>query len=141
MAEVVMREWDRPAPEPDHDSAPFFAAAARGQLAVQRCCACGHLQHYPRAICVRCGGTPGWQECSGLGTVHTFTVVRQIGAEPFRSEVPYVLAVVKIEEGVLMTGTVTDCAVEDVHIGLPVEVYMVLAGADVGVPYWRPRRT
>jgi hypothetical protein len=38
-----------------------------------------------------------------------------------------------------MIGNVTDCAVDAVRVGMPVEAYAVEAAERVGVPYWRPR--
>jgi hypothetical protein len=35
---------------------------------------------------------------------------------------------------------VTGCRPEDVTIGMPVEVYMVIAGPDIAVPFFRSRR-
>lgn len=134
-----MTEWLRPVPRVDAVSAPFWAAAARGELLVQECPSCGHRQFYPRAVCTACGADPVWLTCSGRGTVHTFTVIRQNHAQPFRDELPYVVAIVELEEGPSMMGNVTGCDVEDVHIGLPVEVYMVDADENVAIPMWRPR--
>jgi hypothetical protein len=55
---------------------------------------------------------PEWAEASGRGTVHTYTVVRQYGAPPFKDELPYVVAVIELDEGVKMIGNVTGCAVD-----------------------------
>lgn len=130
--------YERPLPEPDAVVAPFWRAAAEGELWFQRCDACGHRQFYPRAVCLACGATPGWETASGRGTVHTFTVIRQYGQEPFASELPYVVAMIELDEGVHMMGNVTDCDPEAVHIGMPVEAYAVLAEEETGVVFWRP---
>ena len=71
--------------------------------------------------------------------MHTFTIVRQYGMPPFREELPYVVAIVDLDEGPRMMGNVTGCAPEDVRIGLPVEVWFVVAREGVGIPFWRPR--
>ncbi len=133
------REWAKPLPDADPVSAPFWKAAAEGRLLFQQCPACGHRQFYPRALCTACGADPEWAEASGRGEVHTFTIVRQYGGAPFRDELPYVVAVVELEEGVRMLGNVTGCPVDEVRVGMPVEAYAVAAAEDVGVPYWRPR--
>jgi uncharacterized OB-fold protein len=117
---------------------PFWSAAAEGRLLIQRCPSCGQGQFYPRAMCTACAGTPEWEEVSGRGRVYSFTVIRQNGAEPFRNELPYVVAMVDLEEGTRMMGNVTDCPVSDVRIGMPVEAYIVEAEPGVGVPFWRP---
>lgn len=140
MAQVVRGQpWDRPTPRKDNVSAPFWEACAEGRLLIQRCAACGHRQFYPRMLCRACGGTPEWEEASGRGTVHTFTVIRQNHARPFRDLIPYVVAMVELEEGPLMMGNVTDCDVDAVHIGMPVEAYMVEVEEGLAVPFWRPR--
>jgi len=129
--------WERPLPRPDNVSKPFWEAASRGELLIQRCPS-GHRQFYPRAVCRVCGSDPEWERASGRGTVHTFTVIRQNHARPFRDELPYVVAMVELDEGVRMMGNITDCAIDQVRIGMPVEVHMVQAEPGVGVPFWRP---
>lgn len=130
--------WKKPLPQTDPVSAPFWSAAGEGRLLYQRCPACGHRQFYPRAACTACGADPEWAEASGRGEVHTFTIVRQFGAPPFKDELPYVVAMIELEEGVRMMGNVTGCDVEAVRIGMPVEAYAVLAAPGIGVTFWRP---
>ena len=133
-----MSDWARPLPAPDGVSAPYWEAASRGELLIQRCPACGHRQFYPRALCTVCGTDPEWESASGRGVVHTFTVIRQNYARPFSDELPYVVAIVELDEGVRMMSNITDCAVDDVHVGMPVEVHFVEAAEGVGVPFFRP---
>jgi uncharacterized OB-fold protein len=133
------RPWERPLPAPDRVSAPFWAAADEGRLLYQECPACDHRQFYPRAVCTACGADPEWAEASGRGVVHTYTVVRQYGAPPFRDELPYVVAMIELEEGVRMLGNVTDCDVDAVEIGMPVQAYAIAVAEGVAVPFWRPR--
>ncbi|MGH9014856.1 MAG: Zn-ribbon domain-containing OB-fold protein [Acidimicrobiia bacterium] len=136
---VTGNEWTKPIPRPDAVSAPYWEAAARGELLVQECPQCGHRQFYPRAVCTDCGADPDWLTCSGNGTVHTYTVIRQNHAKPFKDELPYVVAVIELEEGPRMMGNVTGCEPDDVQIGMAVEVYFVAADEGVAVPLWRPR--
>jgi uncharacterized OB-fold protein len=138
MDVVRGRAWNKPLPERDPVFAPFWEAAAGGQLLYQECPVCGNRQFYPRALCIACGADPEWAEASGRGTVHTYTIVRQYSAPPFKDELPYVVAVIELDEGVKMIGNVTDCAVDTVRVGMPVEAYAVEAAEHVGVPFWRP---
>ncbi|HEU5302474.1 MAG TPA: Zn-ribbon domain-containing OB-fold protein [Acidimicrobiia bacterium] len=135
---VAIAEWTKPLPNPDAVNGAYWQAAADGRLLVQECPTCGHRQWYPRALCTNCAGTPEWLECSGRGTVHTFTVIRQFGMKAFRDELPYVIAMIELEEGPLVFGNVTDCDVDDVAIGMPVEVWFTKAADDIGVASWRP---
>jgi uncharacterized OB-fold protein len=132
--------WLRPKPAADGAGAPFWAAAAEGKLLIQHCPSCGSRQFYPRSICISCGGDPAWEEASGRGRLYTFTIVRQNGAEPFRSELPYVVAMIDLEEGPRMMGNVTGCQVEDVFIGMPLVAYSVRVSDEVGVVFWEPAR-
>ena len=103
-------------------------------------CDCGWRgrQFYPRALCTVCGADPEWERASGRGTVHTFTVIRQNYAKPFRDELPYVVAMIELAEGPMMMSNVTDCAADDVHVGMPVEAHFVTADEGIGVPFFRP---
>lgn len=131
-------DWARPVPQVDAVSRPFWAATLEGRLLVQECPACGHRQFYPRALCTSCGATPGWLECAGTATVHTFTVIRQHGGPGFADEVPFVVAVVELDEGPRMIGNVTDVDPDEVTVGMAVQVWFAPASAEAAVPLWRP---
>jgi uncharacterized protein len=130
-------EWTKPLPQPDDVNRPYWNAGVEGRLVIQQCPRCSHRQFYPRALCTQCGDEPEWMDCTGRGTLHTFTIIRQMGMRPFRDELPYVVAMIELEEGPLIMGNVTDCDPEAVEIGAPVAVHFVRASDDVGVPYWR----
>ena len=138
MEVVDSPEWTGLVPAGEAEYGEFFAAAAEGRLVIQECPSCGHRQHYPRRVCTRCMADPDWFECAGTGTVHTYTVVRQYGAEPYRSEIPYALAMVDLPEGVRMFGTITDIDPEAVEIGLAVEAYARVVAEGRAIVLWRP---
>jgi uncharacterized OB-fold protein len=89
-------------------------------------------------MCTKCAGEVEWLETAGRGEVHTYTVIRQMGMKPFRDELPYVIAMVRLDEGPLIYGNVTDVDPEAVRIGMPVEVWFTKIDDEVGVPSWRP---
>jgi len=116
----------------------FFEAAKEQRLLIQRCGDCNSYQFYPRQVCVHCGSSNvSWAEATGRGTVHTFTVIHQQGMPGWREEVPYVAAVIDLEEGARMTTNVVECAPADVRIGMPVTVTFVDEGQYV-LPRFRP---
>ena len=49
-----------------------------------------------------------FEATAGRGTVHTYTVIRQNHAQPFKSELPYVVAIVELDEGPRLMANVTD---------------------------------
>ena len=128
----------RPLPEADHVSSVYWEAAARGELLFQQCPSCGHRQFYPRAMCTVCGKDTAWLPSCGRGTIHTYTVIRQNLAPPFRDLQPYVVAMIELDEGVQMMSNVTGVAIDDVHVGMSVECYVVKVEDGLGLPFWRP---
>lgn len=104
----------------------YWAACARGELVIQRCTACDRRVHLPAAACPYCRGVElVFEPVSGLGTVHTFTVVHRGG--------PFVAAWVDLREGARAFGHIVDCPPEQVRIGMPVRVTFV-----DDLPHWRP---
>jgi uncharacterized OB-fold protein len=131
----------RPVPFVDSDNKVFYEGCAQGELWIQRCLGTGKFQFYPRLCSVYTGGNVEWVKCAGRGTVHTFTVIRRNYPEPyFEPFTPYVVAIIDVEEGVRMMSNVIGCALEDVKIGMQVEVQFgcVSQAEQVFLPFWRP---
>lgn len=95
-------------PPADDLTADWWQATREHRLVLQRCAGCGHHQHPPRAVCVRCGDTGrlGFVAASGDGTVDTFTVVHR--APRLDLVVPYTIARVRLAEGPLLLTRLTD---------------------------------
>jgi uncharacterized protein len=94
--------------------------AAYYRLEGQRCAACKALQFPARLMCRKCRGSnleP--HRLSGRGTVFSHSEVAQA---PNGFMPPYVVALVQLEEGILVTAQLTDVDAEEVVIGLPVEM-------------------
>jgi uncharacterized OB-fold protein len=132
--------WPRITPE----AAEFWAGTVRGQLRIQRCSACGLHQHYPRSVCSHCGrgsleeGTLGWVTAGGAGTVHSFTVIRQHGIPPFDEAVPYVVALVDLDEpGARVLGRMPTLEPEAAAIGMRVDATFAPASDDAAFVEFR----
>jgi uncharacterized OB-fold protein len=136
-----MSGWVKPVPYVDAVTKPFWDATLEGRLTFQECPACGHRQFYPRAACTACGGTPVLVDAAGTGEVHTFTIIRQYGGAGFRDELPYVVAMIDLDEGPRMMGNVTDVDPEAVRIGDRVRVWFADAGDRAHIPLWKPDRS
>jgi hypothetical protein len=110
-------------PVPDVETQPFWDAAAEGRLLIKHCNACDRAFFYPRDHCPRCWSTDtGWREAAGTGTVYTFTVIHQNDLPPFRDRVPYVVAIVELDEGVRMTTNLEGVEPGSVACGMAVRV-------------------
>jgi uncharacterized OB-fold protein len=128
----------RALPAPDNASLHYWQSAAEGKLVLQRCVRCGEFQFYPRALCAACAGETEWVEASGRGTLYTFTVIRQNRSEAFAGLSPYAVGIIELEEGVRMMSNIVDCDVDRLEVGMALEVLLLKAADDVGLPFWRP---
>jgi len=128
----------RPAPVPDADSAEYWAAAHDGRLVVQRCTNCHHRQLYPRDRCLVCRGPVEWDEASGRGTVYSYTVIRQNYSRPFRDWIPYVVALVDLEEGPRVMTNIVGCEPEAVTVGMAVKAHFEAVSDTAGIALFSP---
>ena len=128
----------RPAPVADADSAPYWTAAHDGRLVVQHCTECGANQLYPRDRCLVCRGPVEWVEASGRGTVYSFTVIRQNYSRPFRDWIPYVVALVDLEEGPRVMTNIVDCEPDAVRIGMAVRARFEAVSEEAGIALFAP---
>ncbi len=114
-----MSEYLKPLPKPTPTSQPFWEAARRHELMLQRCGSCGNFVYYPRDRCPQCfSDNLRWERCSGRGKVYSYTVVRRASSRSF-ADAPYVLAIVELDEGVRMTTNIA-APPENVQVGMPV---------------------
>ena len=127
----------RPEPTSDEPSAPFFEAAARGQLMLQRCSDCGE-HHFPiTEVCTRCLATElDWVEASGDATLFTFGVMHHLYHPGFAGEIPYNVAVVELAEGPRISSSI-QAPNETLEVGMALRVGFDSSG-DVTVPVFRP---
>jgi len=102
---------------------PYWEAAKAGKLLIARCRACEKVHHYPRPFCPSC-----WSddieaiEASGRGTLYTYSTVFVNDLHPFKERLPYVAAMVELEEGPRLMTNLVDCEPEDLAVGMAVEV-------------------
>lgn len=119
----------RPAfPLPDTEWEPireFWAGAAREELRIPRCDACGRLCWYPREKCRHCQETAfTWETVSGRGTLFSWVVVTHPFLPQFADLVPFAPALVALEEdpSVRLATRVVDCDLDAIEFEMPVEV-------------------
>jgi uncharacterized OB-fold protein len=129
---------EKPLPVIDHDSAPYWEAAREGRLDIPLCGDCGKHHFYPRAICRYChSDNLKFDTVSGRGVVHTFTIARRPAGPAFADDVPYVVALIELEEGPRMMSRIQTDDPETVQIGARVEVTFVKATDEITFPYFK----
>ena len=128
----------RPAPGADPETEPYWKATHEGRLMVQRCTACGAHQLYPRWRCLRCRGQVEWVDAGGGGTVYSFTVIRQNFSRSFRHLIPYVVALVDLDEGPRLMTNLVGIEPDDVRIGMRVRARFERVSEDASIPLFEP---
>ena len=95
----------------------FFEEARAGRLTGIRCGGCGELAIPPKEYCASCQQRD-WHSVplSGAGTIVSFTVIR-VAPRGRGGEVPYAVAVVKLDEGVSLLGRVVDIPFDALEAG------------------------
>jgi uncharacterized OB-fold protein len=112
----------KPRPVPTPVSEPFWAALREERVELQRCDECATWVYYPRSRCPHClSDHLTWTEVDGRGTVYTFTVAVQPTAPPFADEVPQLLAIVELAEGVRLSTTLVGVEPAAIAVGMAVE--------------------
>lgn len=132
--------YAKPLPEPDPNSAPFWEGCHRHRLMLQRCGHCARHRFPAQRLCPHCRSAEAeWVEASGEGTVFSWIVVRHpVPREVFGQDVPYVVALIDLAEGVRMPSNIVGCAPEEVTAGMPVSVVFKDVTADISLPLFTP---
>jgi uncharacterized OB-fold protein/acyl dehydratase len=150
VAEMVFRvlKFRPPTPKPppapvlrpvlSRDTEFFWDGLREGELRIQRWG--DTLRHPPGPMPPDgdLGAKPDYVVASGRGTVHSY-VVHHHPPVPGK-DLPFVVALVELEEGVRVLAELLDAAPDEVHIGLPVEAAFVRVDDDLTLPAWKVAR-
>ena len=118
----------------------FWAHCAGERLCFQRCSDCDRWRHLPRHMCPHCG-SPGWrwEESRGLGMLYSWTVAHLPMHPAFTKDVPYIVAIVELQEGVRMVSRLSDIENDQLKLGFELEVFFPHKTNEPVLPYFRPR--
>jgi uncharacterized OB-fold protein len=137
-----MASYDKPVPVPDPVTRPFWDSLKAHAIQLQRGASSGRFVYYPRAV------SPYdeteelvWTPVSGRGVVHAFTIPSRHPNPAFRGDLPYVVALIELDEGVRMLSNLVDVdpSPETVQIGMPVEIVYDDVTEEITLPKFRPR--
>lgn len=121
----------------DSDSRPYWEGLALGELRIQRCDSCSRAVFYPRSLCPHCFSDQlSWIVASGKGTIYSYTVAHQAYG-PFAPDIPFIIALIELEEGVRMMSRILDAPRERVTVGAAVQVTFEKVEEDLTLPYFR----
>ncbi len=145
---MAIKRADFPLPDlEDELTKEFFAGAARNELVIPRCTACGAWVWYPEPACPACGGELAWTSTSGRARLFSWAVVRRPFLPAFAEMIPFVTALVALEEApeVRIVTYIVDTDPQELTADLPLEVtfrplsFPTVPDRAVAVPMFRPR--
>jgi uncharacterized OB-fold protein len=126
-------------PTIEDDTRPFWDAAKEGRFLIRKCNACGAVHHYPRTFCPACWSEDvEWLEASGRATLYTWSTVFMNDLPPFNERLPYIAAVVVLEEGPKVMTNMVDCDGADLSVGMPVKVLYREIADGITAPFFAP---
>jgi uncharacterized OB-fold protein len=134
-----MTEYSKPIVVPSEDSAPFWAAAKRHKLSLQKCGTCGSFRFPPSPLCPECTSMGGdWTELNGRGKVFSFVVFHRAYHKGFEADLPYAVALVELEEGPRLVSNIVGIPPDKVRCEMPVEVVFDDVTPECTLPKFKP---
>jgi len=125
------------APDMDALAVEWWEATRERRLLVQLCASCGRHQHYPRTLCLACrGGDLTFAVAAGRATVQSFTTVHRAPSPDFTA--PYVIALVRLEEGPLMLTRIVGADEAALACDMPVALEWEPLEDGRHLPVWAP---
>ncbi len=119
----MSQAYEKPVPSPTADSQPYWDGLGAHRLMLQSCGACGKRRHYPQPMCDACHSFEvTWIEASRRGTVHSWTETHHPFDASFAAELPITLVTVDLAEGVRLQCRLRDAGLDDLALGLAVEI-------------------
>ena len=110
---------NKPMPVPTEISAPFWEGLKAERLLIQQCDQCSHWVFYPRRHCPGCfAHALSWREVSGGATLYSFTLTRIPTLPDFADEMPQMLAVIELDQGVRINSNLVGLDESEVSIGM-----------------------
>jgi len=128
----------KPLPKITPVSMPFYKAAKEHRLLIQQCKDCQKIISYPKFICPYCmSSNLEWIESCGKGKVYSYTVV--MGGVPpwFEEDLPFILAIIDLEEGARLLSWIVGCDPKDVGCDMNVEVAFKDLTDEIALPVFQ----
>lgn len=130
--------YQKPLPQPNADTKPFWDGCKQHQLRFQKCRDCQHIRWPPSIICPLCySHDTEWIVASGRGKIYTFAVYHQAFHKAFENDLPYVTAVVELEEGPHLLTNIVGCNPEEIECDMPVEVIWEDINSEFTIPKFK----
>jgi hypothetical protein len=140
MTTETQYKYTKPLPEMDPEDKPYWVNVHEHAMKVQRCESCGTWHFPPRPICAKCQSDKlVWTKVSGRGRVYASTNQYHAFLPSYtKDDMPYNVSIIELDEGVRMITNVIGCPVDQVKIGMAVEVVYDDVTPEITLAKWRP---
>ena len=138
---TTQQTYAKPIPMITPENERYWQGCKQHELWMRACQECGPY-FYPRDVCPKCGRRDvEWRQMSGRGTLYTYAIVHRAPMPGFRGDVPFITAIVELEEGPrMMTNLIgIEPDPERIKVGMPVEVSFEDITDEISLPKFRPR--
>jgi len=136
-----MNASKKPMPVVNPWARPFWDGMRKEKLMLQKCSDCAKFIFYPRIVCPHCfSDNLEWAQSNGKGTVYSYTVVENNAPSFFQDEMPFVVALIRLQEGVQMMSNIVSCEPSEVYCDMPVEVTFNKVSEEFTLPKFRPAK-
>ncbi len=133
-----MNEYKKPLPQSTPWSKPFWDGCKKKKLLIQQCKSCKKYIFYPKLFCPFCLSPDlAWVEAAGGGKIYSYTIVHSYQPSEFSEDVPYVVAVIELDEGVQMMSNIVECKPDEVRCDMKVEVVFDNVNEKVFLPKFK----
>lgn len=135
-----MTEYKKPLPKITNEIVKeYYEGTKQHKLLVQHCNDCGKNISYPKTFCPYCfSSNVSWIESKGLGKLYSYSVCMANVAEAFTPDIPYIVGVVDLQEGVRLLTNIVDCKPEDVKCDMDVKVVFRDVTPEFTLPFFKP---
>lgn len=108
--------------QPSPETKEYWAGIERRELLLKHCPHCQKSHHPKRIVCTDCGSDAlEMRRASGAGKVYSFSEVHRAASAVFAASAPYVVGVVRLDEGVHLFTRIVPSSTA-VKIDAPVQV-------------------
>jgi uncharacterized protein len=136
-----MADYGKPLPIIGNLNRDFWDGCKAGEIRLQKCDDCGRFRYPPSPLCRHCmSARTSSVKAKGSGTVFSYVVYHQAFHKGFEEEIPYIVALIDLEEGVRLASRLKNCPIDAVSIGMKVSAIFERATEELTLPLFEPAK-
>jgi len=131
--------YNKPLPKPNKRTKKFWEGTKRHILLIQKCSKCDKYVFYPKTYCPYCFSDElDWVKASGRGKIYSYTIMMNNPVSSFVDDLPFVIAIIELEEEVRLLSHVVNCDLEKIVCEMEVEVVFEDINEEFTLPKFQP---